>query len=178
MEESLEGRMEEKTEASDGSQMETADGSHTQAPNQETDLTQLKNVLAARLETKNLDLRGYSPLTLAYIGDVIYELLIRTMVVAAGNTNNRTLHQKTVRYVKAESQAKMMTKLLPLLTEEEAGVYKRGRNAKMASRTRSASLGDYKKATGFEALMGYLYLRGDYDRMLALTAAGLTAIEL
>lgn len=154
-----------------------SDGLHMDTPKQEEDLLMLKDAFAARLDTKKLDLRGYSPLTLAYIGDVIYELLIRTMVVAAGNTNNRTLHQKTVRYVKAESQAKMMTKLLPLLTEEEAGVYQRGRNAKMASRTRSASLGDYKKATGFEALMGYLYLRGEHERMLSLAAAGLKAIE-
>lgn len=164
MEESLEG-------------MKAADGLHREAPECEENLKALKEAFATRLDTKRLDLRSYSPLTLAYIGDAIYELLIRTMVVAAGNTNNRTLHQKTVRYVKAEGQAKMMTKILPLLNEEEAGVYQRGRNAKMASRTRNASLGDYKKATGFEALMGYLYLRQEYDRMLTLAAVGLTALE-
>lgn len=141
------------------------------------ELARLKERFAARLDTGKLDLRSYSPLTFAYIGDAVYDLVIRTMVVAKGNTNNRTLHLRTTHYVKAESQAKMMFEILPLLTDEEEGIYKRGRNAKMATRAKNASLGDYKTATGFETLMGYLYLKNDYDRMLTLIAAGVKAVE-
>lgn len=114
------------------------------------------------------DIRTYSPLALAYIGDGVYELIIRTVVVEKGNKQVNKMHQETSRLVKAQAQAAMMGTLLPLLTEEEAAVYRRGRNAKSYTTAKNASVGDYRKATGFEALMGYLYLKGDMQRLLEL----------
>lgn len=123
------------------------------------------------------DIRTYSPLTLAYIGDGIYELVIRTIVVEKANRGNNDLHKMTVKYVKAESQARMMEGLKPGLTEDEADVLRRGRNASPHSLPKNASRSDYHKATGFEALMGYLYLTGQTDRMLELIAKGLEMLE-
>lgn len=119
------------------------------------------------------DVRAYSPLTLAYIGDAIYDLVIRTLVVEEANRPANELHKRTVRYVKAEAQAAMVEVLLPKLTEDEAAVYKRGRNAKPYTKAKNASYSDYRKATGFEALMGYLYLLGQEERMLRLIREGI-----
>jgi ribonuclease-3 family protein len=119
------------------------------------------------------DVRAYSPLTLAYIGDGIYELVIRSIVVERANRSNNDLHKMTVKYVKAERQSAMIHELLPMLTEEEEQIYKRGRNAKSYSSAKNASTGDYRRATGFEALMGYLYLTGQEDRMLELIKKGI-----
>ncbi len=139
----------------------------------EKSLIALSKELEEKLDTKDLDLRTYSPLTLAFIGDGIYDLLIRTMVVKEANRSNHMLHKTCARLVKAETQSMMMDGLLELLTEEEEQVYKRGRNAKMVTMAKNASMADYKKATGFEALMGYLYLKDDKDRLLELVAAAL-----
>lgn len=114
------------------------------------------------------DIRTYSPLTLAYIGDGVYELVIRTMVVGRGNKQASKLHRETSRLVKAQAQSAMMEILLPLLTQEEADFYRRGRNAKSYTTAKNASVNDYRRATGFEALMGYLYLKGDMHRLLSL----------
>lgn len=111
---------------------------------------------------------SYSPLVLAYIGDGIYELVIRSVVVAQGNRQVKKMHQQTSRYVKAQAQSRMMETLLPLLTEEEAEIYRRGRNAKSCSAAKNASVSDYRRATGMEALMGYLYLKGETARLLEL----------
>ena len=124
-----------------------------------------------------VDVRAYSPLPLAYIGDAIYELVIRTVVVERSNQATNALHKKTTGFVKAETQAAMMEVLLPLLTEEEEAVYKRGRNAKSASPAKNASLSDYRKATGFEAVIGYLYLQDNMDRILVLVKEGLAGIH-
>lgn len=139
----------------------------------EKDLMKLAEELEQKLDTSDLDLRTYSPLTLAFIGDGIYDLIIRTMIVKESNRSNHVLHKQCARLVKAETQSLMMEALLELLTEEEQQVYKRGRNAKMATMAKNASMGDYKRATGFEALMGYLYLKGEKQRLLELVAAGL-----
>lgn len=119
------------------------------------------------------DVRTYSPLTLAYIGDGIYDLVIRSIVVGKGNTQPNLLHKKTSSMVKAKAQSDMMEVLLPELTEEEAAVYKRGRNAHSFTMAKNASMSDYRRATGFEALMGYLYLKNDFERMLELVKLGL-----
>jgi ribonuclease-3 family protein len=119
------------------------------------------------------DIRTYSPLVLAFIGDGVYELVIRTILVEQGNTHAHLLHKRCSQFVKAETQAAMIERLLPLLTEEEEAVYRRGRNAKIGSKARSASLADYKKATGFEALMGFLYLSHRMDRLLELVKCGM-----
>ena len=119
------------------------------------------------------DIKTYSPLTLAYIGDGIYDLVIRSIVVGKGNTKASRLHQETSSLVKAHAQSEMMEFLLPLLSEEEADAYRRGRNAKSPTMAKNATMADYRKATGFEALMGYLYLTDQFERIVALVKAGL-----
>ena len=114
------------------------------------------------------DIRTYSPLVLAYIGDGIYELMIRSMVVEQGNRQVNKLHQQASRFVKAQAQSEMMETQLPLFGEEETRVYMRGRNAKSHTTAKNASVNDYRRATGFEALMGYLYLQGNMERLLEL----------
>ena len=125
-------------------------------------------------DCREVDIRTYSPLALAYIGDAIYDLVIRTIVVERGNTSANNLHKKAVRYVNAVTQAQMIEALQEELSEEERTVYKRGRNAKSYTTAKNASVIDYRKATGFEALCGYLYLTGKQERMLVLIR---TAIE-
>jgi ribonuclease-3 family protein len=129
-------------------------------------------------ECDGQDVREYSPLTLAYIGDGIYDLVIRSVVVERANRSNNDLHKKTIKYVKAESQSAMIQKLMPLLTEDEEQIYKRGRNAKSYTSAKNASIGDYRRATGFEALMGYLYLTGQDMRMLGLIKKGIELIGM
>lgn len=129
-------------------------------------------------ECKEQDVRAYSPLTLAYIGDAIYDLVIRSVVVERANRSANDLHKKTIRYVKAETQSAMIMALQEELTEEEVAVYKRGRNAKSHTMAKNASMSDYRKATGFEALMGYLYLTGETDRLLYLVKRGIELVGL
>ena len=114
------------------------------------------------------DIRSFSPLTLAYIGDAVYEIVIRTIIVEKGNAPVNKLHHKASSLVKAVAQKAAMEKILPLLTKEEEAVYKRGRNAKSYTSAKNASVIDYRIATGFEALMGFLYLMGRNERMLEL----------
>lgn len=130
-----------------------------------------------QFELGEVDIRTYSPLTLAYIGDGIFDLVIRSIVVGRGNTKANELHRKTSRIVKARTQAEMIEKLLPQLTEEEADIYRRGRNAKSPTMAKNATMADYRKATGFEALMGYLYLSDQFERILFLVKEGLNAIH-
>lgn len=129
-------------------------------------------------DCKDVDIRTYSPLTLAYIGDAIYDLVIRTIVVERGNRSANNLHKKTVTYVNARVQAKMIDALEEELTEEERAVYHRGRNAKSYTSAKNASIIEYRKATGLEALCGYLYLRGEQERMLTLIRAALTGLGM
>ncbi|MDO4275337.1 MAG: ribonuclease III domain-containing protein [Eubacteriales bacterium] len=123
------------------------------------------------------DLRTYSPLTLAYIGDGIYELVVRTILVKRGNCPVNRLHKQASSLVKAAAQSAMMEVIEPMLTEEEQGVYKRGRNAHSPTMAKHATMSDYRRATGFEALMGYLYLKEEYPRMLELIHAGISEGE-
>lgn len=118
------------------------------------------------------DIRTYSPLTLAYVGDSIYDLLIRTMLVEHGNSQVNKLHKRASALVKASAQREIMKVLEPLLTEEERGYYKRGRNAKSYTTAKNASVSDYRVATGFEALLGFLYLTDRMDRLLELVKVG------
>lgn len=126
---------------------------------------------------KEVDIRTYSPLTLAYIGDAVYDLIFRTMVVGKGNTSANKLHNKTVQYVKAPAQAQLIESILNRLTEEESSVYKRGRNAKPYTMAKNATMAEYKKATGWEAVVGYLYLQGRMERILELIQIGLHNIS-
>ena len=123
------------------------------------------------------DVRSYSPLTLAYIGDGVYELVIRTVVVVKGNRPPKQLHRTSSELVKAQTQAQMIEILKPILTEEEAAVYRRGRNANPSSMAKHASMNEYRKATGFEALMGYLYLSGQEERICELVKLGLEGLK-
>lgn len=129
------------------------------------------NLLAAirkEFACDNVDIRTYSPLTLAFVGDCIYDLIIRTVVVERANTAPNTLHKKKSEVVKAAAQAACADALLPELTQEELAVYKRGRNAHSHTTAKNASVRDYRKATGLEALYGFLYLTGRMDRLLSL----------
>ncbi|MBQ9135675.1 MAG: ribonuclease III [Lachnospiraceae bacterium] len=127
---------------------------------------------------KEVDVRAYSPLTLAYIGDAVYDIIIRTVVVERANQAANVLHKKTSGFVKAQTQAAMIEALLPELTSDEEAVYKRGRNAKSYTTAKNASIADYRKATGFEALVGFLYLMDDTDRILHLVKTGLEKLEM
>lgn len=122
---------------------------------------------------KEVDLRTYSPLTLAYIGDCIYDLIIRTVLVERANQSTHKLHEEASRFVKAGTQAKYIELIQDILTEEETAIYKRGRNAKSHTAAKNATVGDYRKATGFEALLGWLYLQDDMDRILVLVKEAL-----
>lgn len=126
---------------------------------------------------RDVDVRTYSPLTLAYIGDAIYELVIRTLVVGHGNTAPNKLHKKTSSIVCAKSQSDAVEKITPYLTEEETGVLKRGRNAKSFTSAKNATIAEYRRATGFEALMGYLYLTDQTDRLIELVKISLEESE-
>ena len=138
----------------------------------------LLDLIKQSFELKEVDIRAYSPLTLAYIGDCVYDLVIRTVVVERGNEPANKLHKKTVAYVKAQTQASMIEAPLPYLTEEEEAVYKRGRNAKSYTSAKNASIGDYRKATGMEALVGYLYLTGQEARIMELIKTGLKELSM
>ena len=127
---------------------------------------------------KEVDIRTYSPLTLAYIGDGIYDLVIRSIVVGRGNTTASQLHNTTSKVVKAHTQAMMIEALSHMLTDVEMDVYRRGRNAKSPTMAKNATMADYRKATGFEALMGYLYLNDELERIVELTKKGLELLEL
>ena len=129
--------------------------------------------LKEQFALSEIDIRTYSPLVLAYIGDGIYELMVRTVLVGQGNRQASTLHKKASSYVKASTQSAMILAVQEELTEEEHQVYKRGRNAKTVTMAKHASMHDYRHATGFEALMGYLYLEGRMGRLLELVKLGL-----
>ncbi len=118
-----------------------------------------------RLYPKDLDLHTLSPLALAFVGDGVYSLMVRERLLSEANRPVNDLHKLAVRDVRAEAQSAAIQRLLPLLTEEEEAVYKRGRNAHTA---RSGA--DYHRATGLEALFGYLYLQGNIARVRELFA--------
>lgn len=125
-----------------------------------------------------IDIRTYSPLTLAFLGDCVFEIIIRTVVVERGNRAADGLHKTKSAIVNAGMQAKLAEVLLPELTEEEQGFYRRGRNAKSYTSAKNASIGDYRKATGLEALYGFLYLTDQMDRVLELTRRGLELVNI
>lgn len=120
------------------------------------------------------DLRTYSPLTLAYIGDGAYEIIVQDFVGEAGKLSGELFAQKSKPLVKAGTQSAIIQKLEPMLTEEEYRIYKRGRNAHSPTMAKHASMTDYRRATGFEALIGYLYLKEEWKRMLQLIREGIS----
>lgn len=114
------------------------------------------------------DINNISMLGLAHVGDAVYELLTRTMLCARGHSSVSELHRLTVARVNAPAQAKAAAKLLPVLSEEELGVYRRGRNTKVNSVPHNADIGQYHAATGIEALFGWLYLHNRKQRISEL----------
>lgn len=114
------------------------------------------------------DIKKISSLGLAHVGDAVYELLVRTSMLESGSAKNSDLHRLTVSYVSAPAQAKAVDAIMPHLTEEEMGVFKRGRNAHVHAVPKNATPGQYGKATGLEALFGWLWLKGRKDRISEL----------
>lgn len=141
-----------------------------------TDLDKIKQAF----DLEEQDYRAFSALTLAYIGDCIYDLVIRSIVIFRSGKSVNDLHKKTTRFVKAETQAIMIQGLIDneVLTEEEKAVYKRGRNTKSHTMAKNASIIAYRKATGFEAVLGYLYVTDQMERLLELVKTGLTYTDL
>lgn len=121
-------------------------------------------------ELDKIDPNGYSPLSLAFIGDSVFGMIVKSVITMQANCPANQLNSKSVRYVKAVSQAKMYDYLegAGILTSQEESIIRRGRNAKSANTAKNASVGDYRKATGLEALIGYLYLKGESDRAVEL----------
>ena len=143
----------------------------------EKSIISLEDSLDTVFGLSSKDWKLYSPLTLAYLGDAVYEMVIRTICVKRTNMQTQKLHRKVTGYVSAKAQAKMMDALLKELTEEEESIYRRGRNSKPYTKAKNASIEEYLKATGFEALVGYLYLQKEYERMNALIAHGIEALQ-
>ncbi len=135
------------------------------------------DILKKSFDLKENDIMSYSPLTLAYIGDAVYEIIIRTIVVSDGNTQVNKMHKKSSNLVKAETQANIIKAIMDDLSEEELATYKRGRNAKSYTSAKNASISDYRMATGFEALVGYLYLSGQTERMTEIVKLGLSKVQ-
>lgn len=121
-----------------------------------------------RFVDKEVQAKQLSPLNLAFIGDCIYEIMVRENLVCNANRPVNDLHKESVKYVSAKAQTMAYDKISPLLTEEENAVFKRGRNAKVGHNPKSASQGEYHTATGVEALFGYLYLTEQTDRLKEL----------
>ena len=117
------------------------------------------------------------PLTLAFLGDCVFDLIIKTRVAGRGNRPVHFLHEETSRVVNAGAQSAMMRAIQPMLTEEEHAVYRRARNARTVTPAKNQSVTDYRRATGFEALIGYLYLNKEYGRLYELVSEGLAAQE-
>lgn len=139
--------------------------------------TSLIEFMTNGLDLPQMDPKAYSPLGLAYIGDAVYEIAVRTLVISEGNMSVNKYHKKSSSLVKASAQAGVYDNIKEKLTDEEAAVYKRGRNAKSATAAKNASIVEYRMATGVEALIGYLYLSGRTARALELIKIGLDVGE-
>ena len=128
------------------------------------------------LKLDKVDTKSYSPLVLAYIGDSVYDLIIKIMVISEGNRQVQKLHGDTSAYVNASTQSLIMREIQSHLTEEENTIYRRGRNSKAITPAKNQSITDYRRATGFEALIGYLYLEKKYSRLTELIKIGLDSL--
>ena len=115
------------------------------------------------IDTK--DLKAYNPQVLAFVGDAVYSLYVRNIVATTKKVKSGAMHKMTSDYVKATKQSADIERILPLLTDDELAIYKRGRNYKTQSVAKHSTVQEYKRATGFEAVIGYLYLSGDVARM-------------
>ena len=123
------------------------------------------------------DIRAISTLGLAHLGDGVFELMVRSWLCLHGKATNKGLHKATVKYVAAPAQAAAAEKIIPLLTEEEGDVFRRGRNTSPHSVPKAASRADYQTATALEALFGWLYLQGRTERINELFQAAMACME-
>ncbi|KIR03247.1 Ribonuclease III [Lachnospiraceae bacterium TWA4] len=130
------------------------------------------------LDLKEVDIRTYSPLSLAFIGDGVYELVVRTIIVHQGSVQVHKLNDRSSKWAKATTQCELVRTIEGDLTKDEYAVFKRGMNAKPHSKAKNASVKQYLEATGLEALVGYLYLTGQYERLLTLIKQGMDRVIL
>ncbi len=135
------------------------------------------NVFKKLNELTHVNPREYSPLALAYIGDAIYEIYIRDHVIKKANAPVNKLHTTSKKYVKASAQAQIYHFIKDLLTENELAILKRGRNAKSASSPKNGDIREYRLATGVEALIGFLYLNNEIERLTYIINTGIAQIE-
>ncbi|MBR4719850.1 MAG: ribonuclease III [Lachnospiraceae bacterium] len=137
------------------------------------------NNIKEQFSLKEMDVNSYSPLSLAFIGDSVFDLVVKTVIVGRANCPANVLHRRTSNIVKAESQSRMAQWYIDnnILSEEENNIFRRGRNAKSVTTAKNASIADYRRATGVEALIGYLYLMGRTDRLVELVKLGMEAVR-
>lgn len=128
----------------------------------------MSDCLEKEISGQKLKPEEYAPLQLAYIGDAVYEMFVRTHLLKQGNFTVNELHRMSKGFVSAKAQSDKMQELESYLSDEEIRIFKRGRNAKSGTVPKNADVGDYHRATGFEALVGYLYLKGEFDRLYEL----------
>ncbi|HAN10808.1 MAG TPA: ribonuclease III [Clostridiales bacterium] len=132
------------------------------------------NEILNKINNEHINANLYSPVTLAYLGDAVYEMFVRTKLVKENNMQVNKLQKLSIKYVKASAQAETYKKLEVYLTEEERKIAKRGKNAKVNTMAKNADPIDYMTATGFEALIGWLYLEGRMDRLGEIIDISLT----
>ena len=132
-----------------------------------------------KLNIKAVDVTATSPLLLAYIGDGLYDLAVREYMVSNFPGSVNAINHKKTTFVCAHAQSEIMGYFIgqELLTEEEMAVYRRGRNQKSQTHSKNSSIQEYRRATGFEALIGYLYLSEQYERMIELEARGIAHLQ-
>lgn len=128
-------------------------------------------------EIKQASPESYSPLGLAYIGDSIFDVMVRTIEVSRVNKQVNKYHKDVSKIVCAPAQARMIKAIKDRLTEEEQQIYKRGRNAHFHTKAKNASQTDYRNATGFEAVLGYLYLKEDFERLTDVVRMSLESLK-
>lgn len=136
-------------------------------------MEEILDFLLKSFDIEKKEAREFSPLVLAYVGDAVYELIIRSILVSRGNRPVNKLNKDATSLVKAGAQADIIKLLKPELNEEEFVIFKRGRNSSPHTMAKNASISDYKYATGFESLIGFLYLDNQFERALELVRLGL-----
>ena len=144
----------------------------------EKSIESLPQLIYEEYSFKKQDPKSMSPLTLAFIGDTVFDLIVRTRVIEEGNAPVRKLHHTASSLVNATTQSHIMKLIMPELTEEETAVFKRGRNAKSYTSAKNANINDYRIATGLEALIGWLYLSGNMERIYELILPVLPEYEI
>lgn len=137
------------------------------------DESELSRQILTTFDLEGKDIHTYSPLVLAFLGDDVFDLIVRTILVEKANEPVNMLHRKAAGIVKAASQKALYEAIEDELNDEEKAVFRRGRNAKSNTMAKNATVSDYRGATGFEALLGYLYLKGETNRILFLVKEAL-----